>query len=147
MGGRDVALGDRDEAGQSRLGGEEVVAVRVRIALEYTIADREEVARGIEEKAELHGLEVLAREPGEGEQATDERAAGIGRALEALGERAVRGTALRLGERRCRAVGHLDRSGHRGEETVIAIVLTRVTCPGQQGVHGPAGAPAGSSGG
>src|SRR5439155_123239 len=85
---------------QSRLRGEEIVAVRVRIALAHAIADGEEVARGIEEKAELHGLEVLAREPGEGEQATDERAAGIGRALEALGERVVRGTALRLGERR-----------------------------------------------
>src|SRR2546430_14201746 len=129
MGGRDVALGDRDEAGQSRLGGEEVVAVRVRIALEYTIADREEVARGIEEKAELHGLEVLAREPGEGEQATDERAAGIGRALEALGERGVRGPALRLGEPRPAAVGPLDRGGPRGAATVSAVALHPLAGP------------------
>ena len=91
MRGRDVALGYGDEAGQPRLGGEEVVVVRVRIALAHAIADREKVARGVEEKAELRGLEELARKAGEGEQAADERAAGIGGALEVFGERGVTG--------------------------------------------------------
>ena len=135
VGGRDVTLGNGDEAGQTRLRGEKVIAVRVWIALGHAIADREKVARGIKEKAELHSLEELAREPGEGEQATDERAAGVGGALETLGERGVPGAALQLGERRSAPVRHLGRRRHRGEEAVVAVVLTPGKRPGQQSVH------------
>ena len=54
MAGRNVALGDRHEARQPRLGGEEIVAARVERALGDEIADREQLAVVVEQKAELH---------------------------------------------------------------------------------------------
>ena len=51
MAGRNVALGDRDEARQPRLGGEEIVATRVEGALGDEIADREQLAVVVEQKA------------------------------------------------------------------------------------------------
>ena len=51
---RDVALGDRDEAREPRLGGEQIVAARVERALRHAIADREQLALGIEQEAEVH---------------------------------------------------------------------------------------------
>ena len=54
MAGRDVALGDRDEAREPRLGGEQIVATRVERALGHPIADREQLAVGVEQKAVAH---------------------------------------------------------------------------------------------
>ena len=51
---RDVALGDRHKARETRFGGEQVVAARVELALRDEITNREELAIRIEEKAELH---------------------------------------------------------------------------------------------
>ena len=50
----DFALGDCHETRKARLGGEQVVAARVENALRGPIADREELALWIEEKAEFH---------------------------------------------------------------------------------------------
>ncbi len=61
MAGRHVALGDGDEARQARLGGQEVVAVAIEAALADQKADRQQLPGGIEEKAELHGVEESAR--------------------------------------------------------------------------------------
>ena len=52
--GRDVALGDREEAREPRFGGEEVVAVRVALAVARQIADRQELALGVEQEAVVH---------------------------------------------------------------------------------------------
>ena len=52
--GRNVALGDRHEAREPRLGGEEIVAARVERALGTEIADREQLAVVVEQKAEIH---------------------------------------------------------------------------------------------
>ena len=43
--GRNVALGDRDEAREPRLGGEKIVATRVEGAVGHPIADRQQLAR------------------------------------------------------------------------------------------------------
>ncbi len=57
----DVTVGDRDEARQSRLGREQVVAVRIEAALEDTVANREQLAFMVEEKAEAHRSGHAAR--------------------------------------------------------------------------------------
>ena len=54
MAGRNVSLGDRHEARQPRLRGEEIVTARVERALGDEIADREQLAVVVEQKAELH---------------------------------------------------------------------------------------------
>ena len=54
MADRDVALGDREEARETRLGGEEIVAARIQRPFRRPIADREQLAVAVEQKAELH---------------------------------------------------------------------------------------------
>ena len=66
---RDVALGDRDEAREPRLGGEKIVAARVERALGHPIADREQLAVAVEQKAELHRERHRARGLFEGREA------------------------------------------------------------------------------
>ena len=58
--GRNVVLGDRDEARQARLGGEQVVAVGVERPVRGT-SDRQQAALLIEQKAELHAFGHRAR--------------------------------------------------------------------------------------
>ena len=53
--GGKIALGDGEKTRQPRFGGQKVVAVGVERALCRQIADREEVALAVHEKAELHG--------------------------------------------------------------------------------------------
>ena len=50
---RDVALRDRDEAREARLGGQQVVAARVERPVGDPVADREQLPLGIEQEAEL----------------------------------------------------------------------------------------------
>ena len=57
---------------EPRLGGEEVVAAGIEAAVRDAVADREDLARGIEEEAELHRVEQLLRERGHGGEAIDE---------------------------------------------------------------------------
>ena len=52
--GRNVALGDGDETRQPRFGGQQIVAVGVERALGHQIADREQLALAVEQKAEFH---------------------------------------------------------------------------------------------
>ena len=52
--GRNVSLGDRHEARQPRLRGEEIVTARVERALGDEIADREQLAVVVKQKSELH---------------------------------------------------------------------------------------------
>ena len=58
---RHVALGDRDEAGQPRFGGEQVVVRRIEAAralgVGEPIADREQLPLRVEEEAEVHAVE------------------------------------------------------------------------------------------
>ena len=84
---RDVALGDRDEAGKTRLGGEEVVAVGVGLAVGDPVADGEEVTRGIEEETEVHLAEQAVRKAAERGQPAGEGGARTGRARQLLGHR------------------------------------------------------------
>ena len=70
---RHVALGDRDEARQARLGGEQVVAVGIETALGDLVPDRQELPRGVEQKTELHRVEELPRQCGERRDAALER--------------------------------------------------------------------------
>jgi len=49
-----VAVGDRHEACQARLGCEQVIAAWVETAFDDAIADREKLALGVEEKVETH---------------------------------------------------------------------------------------------
>ena len=59
---RDVALGDGDEAGEPRLGGEQVVATARRACPSATaIADRQQLALRVEQEAEVHAPGERAR--------------------------------------------------------------------------------------
>ena len=51
---RDVALGDREEAGEPRLGSQEIVTVLIERAFVDEISDRQQLAVGVEQEAELH---------------------------------------------------------------------------------------------
>ena len=84
---RDVALGDGDEAGEPRLRREQIVTTRVEAVIGNAVADREELPRRVEEKAELHRVEHRLRELGEGRKAADQRSGGCGRTRETLDER------------------------------------------------------------
>ena len=71
--GRNVALGDREEAREPRFGGEKVVAVRVALAVARQVADRQELA--------------LARRAGSGSPSTSRgRGRSAAMPVEALGE-------------------------------------------------------------
>jgi hypothetical protein len=61
MAGRDIALGDRHEARQPRFGREQVVTVGIERILRHPVADREQPAVAVEQKAELHGERADAR--------------------------------------------------------------------------------------
>ena len=89
-----VALGDRDEARQARLGGEQVVVARVEPAVGDAVADREELAARVEEEA---------RSPSRGQARAPTR-----RSSQAPRERAGRprrAEASRRALRRCRSRG------------------------------------------
>ena len=58
---RHVALGDRHEAGEPRLGRQQVVAAGVEPVLGHREADRQKPALGVEQEAEFHGAGHGAR--------------------------------------------------------------------------------------
>ena len=51
---RDVAFGDREEAGEPRLGSQQIVTVLIENAFVDEISDRQQLPVGIEQEAELH---------------------------------------------------------------------------------------------
>src|SRR4051812_39942545 len=61
---RHVALGDRQEAGQARLGGQQIVERVVAPLLGDTIADREEPPPVVVEKREVHRRDLSERRGG-----------------------------------------------------------------------------------
>ena len=69
----DVALGDREEARQTGLRGEEVVVARVQRAVADPEADREELARGVEQEREVGLAEQRLGLVGDRPEAPDER--------------------------------------------------------------------------
>ena len=69
----DVALGDRNEACETRLRGEEIVATGVEAAVGDAIPDRQQLPHRIEEKSEVHGVDHRPRTAGERGEPTDER--------------------------------------------------------------------------
>ena len=71
-----VALGDRHEARESRLGREEVVVAGVKRDVRHPIADGEELPGGIEEEPKVGFVEEPLREIGEGHQAARDRSGG-----------------------------------------------------------------------
>ena len=72
MGDRHVALRDRDEAREASFRGEEVVPTGIECAVGDSIPDRQQLARGIEEEAEVHGLDHRLRTPAEDGQTIPE---------------------------------------------------------------------------
>ena len=80
--GRDVALGDRDEAREPRLGGKQIVAARVERTLRHPIADREQLAVGIEQEAETHCERHRPRGRFEGSEARRQRSGGVRRLID-----------------------------------------------------------------
>ena len=137
-GGRHVALGDRDEARQPRLGGQQIVAVGVEIALGDAIADRR-AAGAWDRKGSRTPSPRHSRAPaGRGR-------AGAGRACRSHSRRA-RGVDERAGfgvsgvppparREQSRSGPHLGRGGQGVEEAMPGVVRARETRPGQQRVH------------
>ncbi len=82
MARRDITLGDRHEARQPRLGGEEIVAVGVERVVGHPIADREQLAVLVQQEAELHRQRGRARVFFHGLEARRQRRIGSGRLRE-----------------------------------------------------------------
>ena len=78
--GADIALGDGEEAGQTGLGGQQVVAARVQGPVRDPISDRQELAGRVEEESEFHLPEELLGLNGDRPEASVERP-GTGHAL------------------------------------------------------------------
>src|SRR5262245_21580313 len=79
---RHIALGNGDEAGEPRLGGEEIIGAAVKAAVANSVADGENLACGIEEERELGRIEEGLRGLSDGQHASYERSRCGGRALE-----------------------------------------------------------------
>ena len=54
---RHIPLGNGDETGKPRLGGQHIVIARVEVALRHAVAEREQVAIRVIEKAKIHFTE------------------------------------------------------------------------------------------
>ena len=104
--GRNVALGDRHEAREPCLRGEEIVAARIERALRHQIADREQLAVVVEQKAELHRQRRRPRGLLQGREARRERGGRLRRPVEI--------TAVALD----RAAGRLRPEQHVGADIV-----------------------------
>ena len=106
--GRDVALGDRKEAGQPGLGGEQVVVARIQRAVADPEPDREQLAGRVEQEAEVHLAEQLIGLVGDRPEPSNQRCGG------AAIRRQRRPTADRTARRSSgRSAAWRDRSKHR----------------------------------
>src|ERR1019366_10211508 len=76
---RNVALGHRDETREPGLGGEQIVTARVENALPHLIADRQQLAVGVEQEAVTHLQRRRARDRFEGREARRQVDYGNGR--------------------------------------------------------------------
>ncbi len=68
----DIPLGDGDQAGEPRLGGEQVVVAVVHQALGHSETEHEELALRVVQKAEVHLLAEFFGGAGQGLQALDQ---------------------------------------------------------------------------
>ena len=73
-----VALGDGEQAGQPRLGRQQVIAAAVAGVLGLGKADRQQLAVGVQQKAELHGPGHVMRLNGQCAQGVRQVEVGIG---------------------------------------------------------------------
>ena len=90
---RNFSFRDRDETRQPRLGSEQIVTVGIEAPVSYAVTDRQQLARRIEQEAELHRVEHFARGRGEFRQPPLERFGRVARARKRiLIERRVRGS-------------------------------------------------------
>ena len=115
MGRRNVPLGNRDKACEPRLRRQQIVTTRVEAVIGNAVADREEFARGIEEKAKVHRVEHRLRELDESRKAANQRSRGCGRTRETLDDRIDSCQGFPL----CGAVGRQARAESR--EFVMAL--------------------------
>ena len=135
-----VALGDGEQAGQPRLGSEQVVAAGVEPVVGQRIADRQQLALGVEQEREVHRQRHLAGLVGEQLQARAEQERRIGQLLPVaavLGqcagrgldpEHQVRGGAV-LGHRQQlpRGLGGLVRQPlERRRQGIVGVALQRL---------------------
>ena len=81
---RDITLGDRDEARKPRLGREKIVATRVKGSFGHPVADREQLASGIEQKAVAHLQRHRPRCRFEGRQARRQERGCLRRLIDVL---------------------------------------------------------------
>ena len=143
MGRRHVSLGDGDEACQTRLGGQQIVTTRIEAVVGNAIADREEFACRIEEKAKFHFLEERFGELDESRKAAEQRFTGCGRTCKTLDERIDSGKGIALCGVVCRqafaqrrefaygAFAIVRRIGEgRDREKERAIVVETQSCSG-----------------
>ena len=87
---RQLALGDRDEAREPCLGGEQIVEARVEPVIRDAEADREQVARAIVEEVVLEVRELAAAQRERAELAEP-----LGGELGRAGDRGVQGRLAR----------------------------------------------------
>ena len=76
--GRQIALGDGDKAGQSRFRGEQIVEIAVERSIVDAVTDRQQLAVGIEQEAELHCIEHRLGTVGEGDEPLAARVGAFG---------------------------------------------------------------------
>ncbi len=126
MRGRDVAPGDRDEARQARLRGQQIVAPLVERPVGDPIADGEELAGLVEQEREIHPVEELAGRPLHVVEALEQLFGCARRLLErgdvvaARRDRPIRVSHRPLGQlagRGARELGKVAEQGRRLDET------------------------------
>jgi hypothetical protein len=84
-----VALGDRDEARQTGLRGEQIVPTGIQRAV-GAVADREQLSHRVEQEAEVHTADQRSRSLGDEAETAPERVGWVDVACVALDARANR---------------------------------------------------------
>ena len=127
-----VALGDREEAGQPRLGRQEVVAIGIQRRLGNNKSDRQQLPLLVEEKAELHRHRHGAERILQHDQPGVARSDGLRRRRQISSMRVDRGEArLRpIQEIRSAAVAALerDRAGDIEQDRRLAGEFRQLRC-------------------
>ena len=119
MARRDIALGDGDEAGQPRFRGQQIVAIGVETSFRHAVADRQELALGLEQEVEFHRFEHIARHVADGDQPALYGAGGARRSLECVDQGC--GAGQRIAARVCPCREFQPMLGHDADGRLAKI--------------------------
>ncbi len=118
--GRNVALGDREEAGEARLRGKEVIAIRIALTVTRKIANRKELPFLVVKEPEIGRRRQRPCVLGDGAEAPDEI---DGTYVDHVGRIRMRGHRPRRGPLRQVAEDGGDQVGRRHVADMAVLAL------------------------